>query len=238
MGKWWNAKISKHTAVILIALLACFPAVGIAHAVTTTGTSSLPPATRGVGTPAPSFAPGIPVQAASSGSVTSSNSALPPGKQAFLSRQATAIAAAPQGPPPTKGPPAALSAMNAPATPESGIRDIQISPFRAQEALIANRWQGTVAGTFVVVYAGRLTTPPDQGLVGVSVGTPGTPAFSLQQYPTPTKTGSVRIVAENGTLLTLMSDNGVIFTFDVGTRMFTQGMPTKFPLASPPPTRP
>ncbi len=232
MEKWSTTKLVKYIPVVLLALLACFPVVGLVQVVATTRTTAvLPTATRGAGTAEPRFPPGL---------AGPGNSALPADRQAFLDRQATGIAAAPQDPPVTKGPPAAILAADVPPTPEAGIRDVQISPFRAQDALIANRWQGTVAGTLVVVYAGRLTTSPDQGLVAVSIGTPGTPAFSLQQYPTPAKAGSVRIIAENDSLLTLVSDNGTSFIFDVSTRMFVQGIPTRLPLPTQqlPPMRP
>lgn len=203
----------KRIALCLLALLSCFSVVGIAQAVgTTRAVPSAPTATRGVGTPEPHFPPAL------SGQPTSF--ALPADRQAFLNRRATEIAFAPKAPPVTKGPPLAISAAEVQRTPETGIRDVQISPFQSRDAIIANRWQGSVAGKFVVVYAGRLINPPDQGFIAVSSGTSGAPDFSLQRYPTPQRVGSVRITAENGALLTLTSDSGARFTFDVGKRTF------------------
>ncbi len=49
---------------------------------------------------------------------------------------------------------------------------------------------------------------------------PGQPDYDLQQYPTPTRPGSVTIVAENGTRLTLLSTTGTQYVFDVATRTF------------------
>lgn len=211
-----------HTVFFLFAVFSCLSVVGVAQAVNTTrAVSSAPTATRGAGTPEPRFPPGLSSQPTSLASAAVGMAALPADKRAFLDRRATEIASAPKAPPATKGPPAAIPEAGAQRTPEIGILDLQISPFPSQDAIIANRWQGSVAGKFVVVYAGRLMNPSDQGFVAVSSGTLGTPDFSLQRYPTPNKAGSVRISAENGTLLTLVSDNGTSFTFDVSTRMFT-----------------
>lgn len=202
---------------VAIALFGCLFIVAIAHAIGPNDASApSPTATPGAGVSAPHFPPSPsaapPILASASGP------ALPTERQAVLDRRATEIAAPPKVAPAIKGPPA--EPMKPTSTPATGILNVQISPFSAHDAIITNRWQGTVGGGFVVVYAGRLTQTPDQGLVAVSLGEPGRPNFSLQQYPTPTKSGSVHIISANGSLLTLVSDKGQVFVFDVGARLF------------------
>ena len=128
----------------------------------------------------------------------------------------------------------------------TGIRDIQLSPLRSEEALVENQWQGFVAGQLVRVYAGRLTADPEQGFIAVEKGrsdekgylvqpaptaialatdgTPvvvgGLPSYTLQKYLTPGKEGAVSIVSVDGLQLTLASKNGKTFTFDLATLAF------------------
>jgi hypothetical protein len=182
--------------------------------------------------------------------IAQSNSQLPPEKQALLDKseadratavanrkpgllatgvaQATEVAVKLQTPQPT-------------STIVTGIRDIQLSPFHSEEALVENQWQGFVAGQLVRVYAGRLTADPEQGFIAVEKmrsddkgylaqtaptaislatdGTPvviaGLPSYTLQKYLTPSKEGAVSIVSVNGLQLTLASKNGKTFTFDL-----------------------
>lgn len=49
----------------------------------------------------------------------------------------------------------------------TGIRDVQLNPFRAEDATVENQWQGWVNGQLVRVYAGKLTKDPAQGFVAV-----------------------------------------------------------------------
>jgi len=200
---------------VAVALFGCLFIVGVAHAVGPNSASApSPTATPGAGVSAPHFPP----NPSAAPTTLASGPALPAERQAVLDRRATEIAAPPKVAPAIKGPPAESTRPT--STPATGILDVQISPFSAHDAIITNRWQGTVGGVFVVVYAGRLTQTPDQGLVAVSLGEPGQPNFSLQQYPTPTKSGSVHITSANGSLLTLVSDKGQTFVFDVGAHLF------------------
>jgi hypothetical protein len=105
-------------------------------------------------------------------------------------------------------------------TPVAGIRDVQMSPFSSQEALVENQWQEVVSGELVVVYAGRLTQTPDQGFVAVQMGTRSSKTFSLQRYLTPAQAGAVKIVDVNGLQLTLRAADGTTFAFDVPSRTF------------------
>ncbi len=206
----------KYFAVV-VALLGGLSVVGIAHAVGPNSASApSPTATPGAGVSAPHFPPNP--SAAPTTLASASGPALPAERQAVLDRRATEIAAPPKVAPAIKGPPAESTKPT--STPATGILDVQISPFSAHDAIITNRWQGTVGGVFVVVYAGRITQTPDQGLVAVSLGEPGQLNFSLQQYPTPTKSGAVHITSANGSLLTLVSEKGQMFVFDVGARLF------------------
>jgi len=204
----------KGFVVLVSALFGCLLAVGAAQAVTPPHTSTFPPtATRGVNDRQPAFAPSP--SAASTASAVSNYAAT---KEAVLDHRATNIASVPKVAPAIKGPPALSS--NPTSTPQTGILDIQIAPFNAHEGIIANRWQGVVAGQFVVVYAGRQAEPADQGLVAVSASAPGDTKTSVQKYPTPTRSGSVKITGMNGTQLTLKSEQGTTFTFDVASRTF------------------
>lgn len=215
--KFANVRSARKYFAVAVALFGCLFIVAIAHAIGPNDVSApLPTVTPGAGVSAPHFPPNP--SAAPTTLAAASGPALPAARQAVLDRRATEIAAPPKVAPAIKGPPAESTKPT--STPATGILDVQISPFSAHNAIIANRWQGTVGEMFVVVYAGRLTQTPDQGLVAVSIGEPGQPNFSLQQYPTPTKSGSVHIISANGSLLTLVSDKGQTFVFDVGARLF------------------
>jgi len=215
--KFASVRSARKYFAVVVALFGCLFIVGIAHAIGPNSASApSPTATPGAGVSAPHFPPNP--SAAPTTLAAASGPALPAERQAVFDRRATEIAAPPKVAPAIKGPPAESTKPT--STPATGILDVQISPFSAHDAIITNRWQGTVGGVFVVVYAGRITQTPDQGLVAVSLGEPGQRNFSLQQYPTPTKSGAVHITSANGSLLTLVSEKGQMFVFDVGARLF------------------
>jgi len=192
--------------VLIVAAFAGVALVGVVRAVPPTGLP-LPSATttRGAGILAP-----IPIPSPSDN--------LPAEKQAVVDRQATRIASAPKITPVHRGPPVSAAVTANP--PVTGIRDVQLSPFRGEEAVIENQWHGPVNGVYTVVYAGRLTQTPDQGFVAVSTGSLGQPDFVLKQFPTPTRVGSVHVTGASGTVLTLQSSKGSLFTFDVASPTF------------------
>lgn len=127
-----------------------------------------------------------------------------------------------------------------------GIRDIQISPFHSQDAIVENQWQDLVNGEHVKVYAGLITGEPEQGFVAVStwkagdkgstqgkfLPTPIDPTPSLIplwtgstpepiiKYRTPIKAGAVKITSVDGLLFTLTAEDGTTFIFDLASRTF------------------
>ncbi|MHB8455882.1 MAG: hypothetical protein ACYDDO_14580 [Acidiferrobacterales bacterium] len=104
--------------------------------------------------------------------------------------------------------------------------------------LIENGWFGTVNGKDVRVYAGAMRYDPTtggaveydpvtvHGFVTIIVGTVGKPGARSNQIYTPTAVGSLHIVAAQGTVLTLQSRQGNMFSLDVATEQM-------MPLASP-----
>lgn len=74
----------------------------------------------------------------------------------------------------------------------------------------SNYWVGEVRGAYLTVYAGIMDADPRHG--GVWVFRDGEPVDGF--LPTPAAAGGVRIVAEDGALLTLQAADGSTFTFD------------------------
>jgi hypothetical protein len=124
-------------------------------------------------------------------------------------------------PQPTTGSnPANAPTVNTQARPR-GILNRQQGPFGSQYALVENAWQDTVDGVWVQVFAGHLTQESKQGVVIVNVlksdlDTSG----PLETFKTPTASGSVRIVAADGTKLTLKAADGKTWVFDVAARQY------------------
>ena len=94
-----------------------------------------------------------------------------------------------------------------------------------------NYWyQQNARGRQVGVYAGAEKKDPSQGVVVVRVtlpsgnfANPPTPAGPDDKgglYPTPVKAGILRVVGATGERITLESENGTKFVFDVPTRRF------------------
>jgi hypothetical protein len=107
----------------------------------------------------------------------------------------------------------------------SGIIDDSQVPFTGYA--IRNQWAGIIANERVMVYAGSPATSgtqdPAQGLIVVE--TTSLDGYTVTKhggiYRTPHKDGSLRILSVQGDVLTLRSLDGKTFTFDIGTRTFT-----------------
>ncbi len=106
-------------------------------------------------------------------------------------------------------------------TVETGIIN-DIAPLIHHYVYIQNRWQGVEGNQITVVYAGVLESDLNQGVVLVSQDKlDSTYTYRApKEIRTPTKHGSVKITAVNGTLLTLEAKDDTGFTFDVSTLAF------------------
>jgi len=116
----------------------------------------------------------------------------------------------------------------------TGIIDVPDPSFYAQGYAILNSWQQNVNGSWIQAYAGNLVNDPSQGIVIVVLAwsdrSQGGPVM------TPTKSGSVKIVAEQNNRLTLQSDNGTVYYFDVLGMTFTPSLTEVVPTVTLLPT--
>ncbi len=146
-------------------------------------------------------------------------SGLPPGKQAIEDQYAQERIAGNLNP--ALSDPNASAPIVSPGTREMGILE-DCTPFPGQGVTTINCWQGIVNNVETTVYGGAQTEKfnPQQGLVVVEPK-----EGSIETRSTPVQAGGVRIVAEEGTLLTLVSAlSHYVFTFDVKTRSFTSSL--------------
>lgn len=94
---------------------------------------------------------------------------------------------------------------------------------------VENEWYGNLNGERVSVYAGVCPTflggeavyDPQQGCIGVAVGSRSVADADYHEYLTPRKSGAVRITAVNGTQVSLVAKDGTTFSFDLTTRTFS-----------------
>jgi hypothetical protein len=119
--------------------------------------------------------------------------------------------------------------------PPTGLIEIT-PPFPASMYLFDERgWQDVQAGRRITAYAGALSADRAQGVVVIGVAALPTPRAvpdfteltgnepRFATFPTPTKDGAVRIVAAAGARLTLKTESGKSFVFDVAERAFVSG---------------
>jgi len=85
---------------------------------------------------------------------------------------------------------------------------------------IRNRWAGTVRGGDVVVFAGARTDDDSQGVIVVQQLASDGSASTPTAYDTPTRSGAVHVTEVKGSRVTLLTDGGTTFTFDVVTMRF------------------
>jgi hypothetical protein len=142
---------------------------------------------------------------------------LPPEKQAMEDRMAADQAKARAlGANKADSPPAPQPSSKPPTPLPTGIFEEKQAPFPPSQIRVNNRWQGTVNGQEVIVFAGM--THDNQGVVVVLNRKDGHLA-DMNSYNAPVKSG-LRVTAENNGQLTLQSENGSTFTFDVSSRSF------------------
>jgi hypothetical protein len=99
--------------------------------------------------------------------------------------------------------------------------DVPITPpsiLSSDRAKIENAWQDQLDGIWVQVFAGCIPGNQAQGVVWVVEEPPG--GTKIHAYRTAEPAGCVRIVAADGTRLTLKATDGRSLIFDVATQEF------------------
>ena len=97
-----------------------------------------------------------------------------------------------------------------------------------------NAWQRPVNGHWAWVLAGSHIDNPAQGIV-YSVWEIPNGGFATF-YNTPSRAGSVQIIAEQDARLTLEAEDGTLFYFDVPSQSFVGSLTEVAPTITPPPT--
>jgi hypothetical protein len=96
--------------------------------------------------------------------------------------------------------------------------------FRQNVFRVVNEWRKTTPNHFYAVFAGYLNDDDQQGAVYVLQ-----PNLAFNLYISPDRRGSVRVIAENDTTITLESTDGTLFYFDAATEQFVDAQGTPFP---------
>jgi hypothetical protein len=102
-----------------------------------------------------------------------------------------------------------------------------------------NCWRDTINGNYVAAFAGAATSDATEGWVIVITGTvDGALGSDPTIYKTPTKVGRVEITQASYPYLTLTTDNGIVFVFNLVTLTWENpaSTPTPSPTGSPVPT--
>ncbi len=94
--------------------------------------------------------------------------------------------------------------------------------FHAGQPVIINRWQSLIGGQNFQVYAGSTGQNSAAGVLVVMVTSPDRTQTTSQYYPAPSGTGPLTIIAENGLVLSLQTENGQRLNFDLQTRQFSR----------------
>jgi len=105
-----------------------------------------------------------------------------------------------------------------------GIIDSGQAPFPAHQYVFQNQWQDVVGGKHTNVWAGAAGDDPQQGVVVVrTTSLDLTQTGGVEVFPTPTRTGALRIADAHGTVLTLVDSTGATFIFHVESRQLVAG---------------
>jgi hypothetical protein len=100
-----------------------------------------------------------------------------------------------------------------PSEYETGIVNDDESPSR--EFVVRNRWGGKVQGHQYVVFAGARTSDASQGVLLVQEVTADGEASEPDPYEAPPGTGALRVVSVEGARLTLSTDSGTRYVFNM-----------------------
>ena len=110
--------------------------------------------------------------------------------------------------------------------------------FRPNMAVMLNRWHGIVNGVPTIVFAGYPTDDPEQGVVFIMRMSGERKSVSWSNYPTPVRSGPVRILSAEGYRLILSTEAGDILYFDVPGDRFVSSLSEVVPTITPQPTKP
>ena len=117
-----------------------------------------------------------------------------------------------------------LAPSPVPRTPRhGGITDNIVPPISGGYARVTNAWSSDEApdGSSTEVYAGAFVQEPSQGVLFVFHNSPGSAAVGpRQEIRSPKAAGILRIVAAQGTFLTVSAADGTQLVFDVTTSSF------------------
>jgi hypothetical protein len=111
-----------------------------------------------------------------------------------------------------------------------GIDDTPEAPFSRVLFTPLNSWRRTEPDHYYLIFAGHLTEDIQQGALYILQ--PDIHTFSLSV--TPTRNGAVRVVAENGTIITVQSTDNTLFYFNAATEQFVNAQGTPFPVTPTP----
>ncbi|MEW5870701.1 MAG: hypothetical protein AB1894_15620 [Chloroflexota bacterium] len=123
----------------------------------------------------------------------------------------------------------AFETQNVQRIPIGIIEDAGHAGFLPKDFQIGNAWFYRIEGKLFQVYAGADGKDPKQGAVVVSVAHNA----SIGMFLTPTRHGLVRVVEVEGLILTLRSEDGTIFYFNVPGRKFTLTVDEVVPTITP-----
>jgi hypothetical protein len=102
----------------------------------------------------------------------------------------------------------------------TGIFEGDESTFKPEQALIINRWQGTISNDLIQVFAGCQGQNLEQGLIIILRMTQEGEVSSSEFIPSPTKAGALRILSADNLKLTVQAEDGTQWVFDVETVEF------------------
>lgn len=97
-----------------------------------------------------------------------------------------------------------------------GINNQPIIPRYSSEYLFLNSWSKTIDGLTYLVYAGAMVNDSEQGLVYIQ----DPKNYQFAKILSPQKSGAIQIVSEKNLVLTLISEKGNLFFFDVINKIF------------------
>lgn len=147
----------------------------------------------------------------------------PAAKSRLYDQQQQTLAAArvhPQPKLPEVGP--ASATLPAP-TRQAGIVNMRQGPFSPATFLVRDFWQGPLGSDWLLAYAGAELAPggsPSRGAIRLFAESPDSRLTPLGDYPAPTGTGPLTVVAANGSVLQLRDDRGVQVSFDLQVKRY------------------